>query len=110
MLIIKLMIIISGLLSLLYAMILAKRVMSEKTGSDLMQQLSASIEKGAMTFLKREYSILIFFVIIIALIIVLVRGNITGISFVFGSSCSALAGFIGMKIATKTNARTTFAA
>ena len=110
MLIIKLMIIISGLLSLLYAMILAKRVMSEKTGNDLMQQLSASIEKGAMTFLKREYSILIFFVIIIALIIVLVRGNITGISFVFGASCSALAGFIGMKIATKTNARTTFAA
>ena len=110
MLVIKLMIIISGLISLLYAMILAKRVMSEKAGSDLMQQLSASIEKGAMTFLKREYSILIFFVIIIALIIVLVRGNITGISFVFGASCSALAGFIGMKIATKTNARTTFAA
>ncbi len=110
MLVIKLMIIISGLISLLYAMILAKRVMSEKAGSDLMQQLSASIEKGAMTFLKREYSILIFFVIIIALIIVLVRGSITGISFVFGASCSALAGFIGMKIATKTNARTTFAA
>ena len=110
MLVIKLMIIISGLISLLYAMILAKRVMSEKAGTDLIQQLSASIEKGAMTFLKREYSILIFFVIIIALIIVLVRGSITGISFVFGASCSALAGFIGMKIATKTNARTTFAA
>src|SRR6056297_3327127 len=110
MLVIKLMIIISGLISLLYAMILAKRVMSEKAGSDLMQQLSSSIEKGAMTFLKREYSILIFFVIIIAMIIVWVRGSITGISFVLGALCSALAGFIGMKIATKTNSRTTFAA
>jgi K(+)-stimulated pyrophosphate-energized sodium pump len=108
--IIKLLIIISGLVSLLYAMILAKRVLSEKPGNDLMQQISNSIEKGAMTFLKREYSILIFFVIIIGIIIVLVRGSITGISFVFGALSSALAGFIGMKIATKTNTRTTFAA
>jgi K(+)-stimulated pyrophosphate-energized sodium pump len=75
-----------------------------------MQQLSNSIEKGAMTFLKREYSILLFFVIIIGIIIVFVRGSVTGISFVFGALSSALAGFIGMKIATKTNTRTTFAA
>ncbi len=108
--VIKLLIIISGLVSLLYAMILAKRVLIEKPGNDLMQEISSSIEKGAMTFLKREYSILIFFVIIIGIIIVLVRGGVTGFSFVLGALSSAVAGFIGMKIATKTNSRTTFAA
>ena len=108
--IMKLLIIISGLVALLYAMILAKRVLNEKPGNDLMQQLSNSIEKGAMTFLKREYSILLFFVVIIGIIILFVRGSVTGISFVFGALSSALAGFIGMKIATKTNTRTTFAA
>ncbi|MDD2351980.1 MAG: sodium-translocating pyrophosphatase [Candidatus Caldatribacteriota bacterium] len=108
--VIKLMIIVSGLISLFYAMVLAKNVVSEKPGNDLMQQLSGSIEKGAMTFLKREYSILIFFVAIIAIIIFWVRGGITGISFILGAACSALAGYIGMKIATKANTRTTFAA
>lgn len=108
--VIKLLIILSGIISLLYAMVLAKRVVSEKAGNELMIQLSNSIEKGAMTFLKREYSVLIIFVIVISLIIFMVRGKITGISFIFGALCSALAGFIGMKIATKANTRTTFAA
>ncbi len=110
MLVIKVMIILSGVISLLYAIILAKRVLAEKEGNELMQQLSHSIERGAMTFLKREYSFLVFFVAIITLIIIYVRGNVTGISFVFGAVSSALSGFIGMKIATKANTRTTFAA
>jgi K(+)-stimulated pyrophosphate-energized sodium pump len=110
MLILKLLVILSGVVALLYAIILARRVMLEKEGNELMKQLSRSIEKGAMTFLKREYSFLIIFVAVVAFIIVWVRGNVTGISFVFGALCSALAGFIGMKIATKANTRTTFAA
>ncbi len=100
----------SGVVALLYAIILAKRVMFEKEGNELMRQLSHSIEKGAMTFLKREYSFLVFFIVVVAVIIVWVRGNVPGISFVFGALCSGLAGFIGMKIATKANTRTAFAA
>ena len=110
MLVLKLMVIISGLFSLLYAMILARRVMAEKEGNELMRQLSRSIEKGAMTFLKREYSFLFFFIAVVAIIIVWVRGNVTGISFIIGALCSGLAGFVGMKIATKANTRTAFAA
>jgi len=110
MLLLKLMVILSGIVSLLYAMILAKRILAEKEGNELMQQISRSIEKGAMTFLKREYFFLIFFIAIVAAIIIWVRGNITGISFILGALCSALAGFIGMRIATKANTRTTFAA
>ncbi|MFW5873021.1 MAG: sodium-translocating pyrophosphatase, partial [bacterium] len=108
--VLKLMVVLSGIVSLLYAIILAKRVLKEKEGNDVMKQLSHSIEEGAMTFLRREYSFLLIFVAIIALIIILVRGNVTGISFVVGAVSSALSGFIGMKIATKANSRTTFAA
>jgi len=106
----EVLIILSGILSLIYAIILARQVLSEKEGSEIMKQLSHSIEKGAMTFLKREYSFLVFFVVIVALIIILVRGSVTGVSFILGALSSALAGFIGMKIATKANTRTTFAA
>lgn len=110
MVVLKLLSILSGILALLFAMILARRVLSENPGNETMVQLSYSIEKGAMAFLKREYSILIFFVLIVTLVIVWVRGSITGLSFIVGALCSALTGFIGMKVATKSNSRTTFAA
>lgn len=110
MVVLKLLSILSGIIALLYAMILARQVLSQKEGNELMKQLSHSIEKGAMTFLKREYSFLLIFVVIISLLIIWIRGSITGFSFILGAICSALAGFIGMKIATKSNTRTTFAA
>ncbi len=106
----KLLIILSGIIALLYAMILARRVLNEKEGTEVMVQLSRSIEKGAMTFLKREYTILSVFVVIVCILIVLVRGKITGFSFLLGALSSALTGYIGMKIATKSNSRTAFAA
>ncbi|MGD9552241.1 MAG: sodium/proton-translocating pyrophosphatase, partial [Candidatus Caldatribacteriota bacterium] len=59
MVILKLLVILSGVIALFYAMILARQVLKEKEGNELMQYLSRSIEKGAMTFLRREYSILI---------------------------------------------------
>ncbi len=110
MVILKLLVILSGVIALFYAMILARQVLKEKEGNELMQYLSRSIEKGAMTFLRREYSILIIFVIVVALFILWVRGYVTAISFITGAVCSALAGLIGMKVATKANTRTTFAA
>ncbi|NLL61985.1 MAG: sodium-translocating pyrophosphatase [Candidatus Atribacteria bacterium] len=108
--VLKLLSILSGVLALLYAMILARRILSESPGNEIMVQLSHSIEQGAMTFLKREYSILVFFVLTVTLVIVWVRGSITGLSFAVGATCSALTGLIGMKVATKSNSRTTFAA
>lgn len=110
MVVLKLLAILSGVITLFYAMILARRVLSENPGSEIMVQLSHSIEKGAMTFLKREYSFLLIFVLVVAVVIVWVRGSVTGLSFIVGALCSALTGFIGMKVATKSNARTTFAA
>ena len=101
---------LSGLVSLAFAIFLSIRVIREKPGNELMQEISNMIEQGAMTFLKREYSVLVIFVILVSLILTIVRGHITGITFIVGAICSGLAGFTGMKIATKANTRTTFAA
>jgi len=101
---------LSGIVSLAFAIFLSIRVIREKPGNELMQEISNMIEKGAMTFLKREYTALVFFVILVSSILTIVRGHITGITFIVGAVCSGLAGFTGMKIATKANTRTTFAA
>jgi len=107
---IELLIPLSGFVSLAFAIFLSIRVIREKPGNELMQEISDLIEQGAMTFLKREYSILVIFVILVSSILTAVRGYITGITFIVGAICSGLAGFVGMKIATKANTRTTFAA
>ena len=101
---------LSGLVSLLFALFLSIKINREKPGNELMQSISKMIEEGAMTFLKREYSVLVFFVIIVSVILIIVRGSLTGLAFVVGAICSGLAGLTGMKTATKANTRTTFAA
>ncbi len=107
---IELLVPLSGIVSLVFAIFLSIRVIKEKPGNKTMQEISKMIEEGAMTFLKREYSVLVFFVILVSSILTIVRGHITGITFIVGAVCSGLAGFTGMKIATKANTRTTFAA
>ncbi len=107
---IELLVPLSGIVSLVFAIFLSIRVIKEKPGNKTMQEISKMIEQGAMTFLKREYSVLVFFVILVSSILTIVRGHITGITFIVGAVCSGLAGFTGMKIATKANTRTTFAA
>jgi len=107
---IELLIPLSGVIALIFAVILSLKVIREKPGNELMQEISNMIEQGAMAFLKREYSVLVFFIIIVGLILGWVRGPITSLSFVVGAICSGLAGLTGMKIATKANSRTAYAA
>jgi len=107
---IELLIPLSGIIALIFAVFLSLKVIREKPGNELMQEISKMIEQGAMTFLKREYSVLVFFIIIVSLILGWVRSPITSLSFVIGAICSGLAGLTGMKIATKANTRTANAA
>jgi K(+)-stimulated pyrophosphate-energized sodium pump len=81
-------------------------------GSDVMRELAAAIREGAMVFLKREYSILIFFVIFVAILLAMTKsiGVQTAGAFVFGALSSMLAGFLGMRAATLANVRTAQAA
>ncbi|MBG98975.1 MAG: sodium-translocating pyrophosphatase [Solibacterales bacterium] len=79
-------------------------------GNETMRELSKSIHDGAMAFLKREYSILLIFVTTVAALIAWQLNRETALCFITGASCSILAGFIGMKSATRANTRTTEAA
>jgi K(+)-stimulated pyrophosphate-energized sodium pump len=80
-----------------------------------MQKIAGHIAEGAMAFLKAEYKILIWFVVAVAGLLAFTANSelsspLVGLSFVVGALCSALAGFIGMKVATKANVRTANAA
>lgn len=107
---IELLIPLSGIIALIFVVFLSIKVIREKPGNELMKEISNMIEQGAIAFLKREYTVLVFFIIIVSLILAWVRNPITSLSFVLGSICSGLAGLTGMKIATKANSRTAYAA
>ncbi|MBE0539390.1 MAG: sodium-translocating pyrophosphatase [Ignavibacterium sp.] len=105
-----------GVLALLYTFWRSSWITKQDAGSEKMQVIAGHIAEGAMAFLKAEYKVLIFFVIAVAALLAYSGANsadsspLVGLSFVVGAFCSALAGFIGMKVATKANVRTTQAA
>jgi K(+)-stimulated pyrophosphate-energized sodium pump len=96
-----------GLLAALTMYLYLKR---QPVGTPRMREISGLIETGAMAFLRREYIVLAPVVVVVALLLAWKVGVGIGIAFVFGGVCSVLAGFIGMKSATKCNVRTTEAA
>jgi K(+)-stimulated pyrophosphate-energized sodium pump len=99
-----------GLAGLIFALILFSWIKSKPHGTDLMKEISEVIHEGAMIFLKREYSILVIFVILVFALLSWKTTLNTGLSFLGGAACSMLAGFLGMKAATRANVRTTAAA
>ncbi|WP_076380499.1 sodium-translocating pyrophosphatase [Filimonas lacunae] len=105
-----------GIIGLLYTLIKFKWVSKQEAGSSHMVQISQYIAEGAMAFLKAEWKVLSYFVVIVALLLgVMAQSNpnsswLIAVAFVIGAVSSAVAGYIGMKIATKANVRTTHAA
>ncbi len=105
-----------GILGLLYVLVKNVWVSKQEVGDDKMARIAKNIADGAMSFLKAEYKILSIFVICVAVLLFFKGSNEVGsngmvaVSFIVGAICSALAGFIGMKVATKANVRTTHAA
>ena len=105
-----------GVLALLFVFIKNAWVSKQEVGDDNMAAIAKNIADGAMSFLKAEYKILSIFVVAVAALLYFkgqseVNSNgMVAVSFVVGAICSALAGFIGMRVATKANVRTTNAA
>ncbi len=102
---------VGALLALLFAVIMAKRVLKADEGTDKMKAISLSIRKGANAYLKRQYVVVaVFFAVMFAVLMTMaVLGFLTyfvPFAFVTGGFFSALSGFVGMKIATAANART----
>ena len=106
---------IGAAVALIYAYYLANKVTKQPEGTDQMAKISASIRLGADAYLKREYTsvvkfFLLVFVVLLALSVAGFMDIFIPISFLTGGFFSGLAGFFGMKIATAANARTAWAA
>ena len=108
--------IVMAILGLVFMGVKAMWVNKQDAGDEKMQSISKSIQEGAMAFLKAEYRILAVFVVIASLALFAVSQVVKTshwmivVAFIFGAIFSALAGNIGMRIATKANVRTTQAA
>ena len=105
-----------GVLALIFVFWRSAWVSKKEVGTEKMAKISKHIAVGAMAFLKAEYKILSIFVIALAIILG-IKGSfeaesngLVALSFFVGALCSGLAGYIGMKVATKANVRTTNAA
>ncbi len=104
---------LTGVLGLVVAFFIYLYVKSRPAGTEKMIQIASMIHKGAMAFLKREYSVLIFFILFIFVAMILFLDAYkwqTALAFLTGATCSMLAGFLGMTAATTGNVRTSWAA
>jgi K(+)-stimulated pyrophosphate-energized sodium pump len=110
----------AGVAGLLFAGSRARWIKRQDPGDETMQRIAGYVREGAMAFLKRQYSVLVIFVLIAAGGLALAncgssapdsyKNPLVGLSFVIGAACSALAGIIGMRVATHANVRTAQAA
>jgi len=113
-----------GILTLIVAIVFYKSVLKKDEGNEKMKQIAQMIHEGAMSFLRREYTTLIIFIVVVFLLIFWANSSLkvklsisrtklglfSGIAFLCGALFSMFAGWIGMKAATKANVRTSAAA
>lgn len=100
----------AGLLAVVYAIVATGKVRAFNVTNERVLELSSIIQKGAMTFLSREYKALIPFVVVVAALLGWKISMASSVSFLFGALCSGLAGYVGMRVATGANGKTAFAA
>jgi K(+)-stimulated pyrophosphate-energized sodium pump len=105
---------IAGIISILAAVYLYFYVSKQDSGNERMREISGAIREGANAYLKRQYSTLAIFVVIVAVVLLVAFWNSQGperaLAYVIGSICSGLAGYFGMNVALKANSRTANAA
>jgi K(+)-stimulated pyrophosphate-energized sodium pump len=105
---------LAGVIALLYAAALVFSVLKEDQGTEKMKEIATAIKEGAMAYLNRQYKTVMIFAAVLAVLLTIfvptplkIEDNWhTGVGFVFGAICSALAGYIGMNITVRANVRT----
>ena len=102
----------AGILALVFAAFLVvRKINTVVVTHDRMNEIASYIHEGAMAFLRREYKVMVIFSIVLALAITIgLQSYQTAIAFLVGAFFSALAGYIGMRVATKANVRTAYSA
>lgn len=103
--------VVLGILGLISAWVIYGLVKRYPEGEGKIVQISAAIHRGAMVFMRREYSILAIFIVVVAILIAISDLGLNSMfAFLVGALCSGSAGYIGMYTSTKANVRTTMAA
>lgn len=106
-------VLVAGLIALLYAFIKATWINKQVVTNAVLKEIGQHIADGAMAFLKREYLTLLPFMAVVAILLAVFNTGalrFQSVAFLLGAASSMLAGFFGMKVATKANSRTTEAA
>jgi len=101
---------VSSILSIALGLFLFGYVNSKDSGTERMREIAGAIQEGSRSFLKTEYTYLAVFVAVMAVLLSIFLNVKIGVTYVFGTLCSALAGVIGMEIAIRANVRTANAA
>ncbi len=101
---------IFGVGGMVFAFLIYLNITRRPDGSQKMKEIAEAIHSGAMAYLKRQYSILAMFIVVVAALLIFSLGAPTAAAFVSGAICSVLAGYFGMQAATKANVRTSEAA
>ena len=101
---------ITASVSILVAIYLYFYINRQSSGTEKMKEIAGAIQEGARAFLKVEFKYLAAFVVVVAVVLAIFLNPIMAIAYVFGSICSALAGFLGMTVALKANVKSANAA
>ncbi len=109
---------VAGVVALLFAAIMAKRILAADAGNEAMREIGDAIREGSSAFLRREYLALVPFVVVMTIVLGVVIDLVTlgsaipktAISYLAGTICSAAAGLVGMNVAVRANVRTAAAA
>jgi K(+)-stimulated pyrophosphate-energized sodium pump len=101
---------ITAIVSILVAIYLYFYVNRQSSGTERMQEIASAIQEGARAFLKVEFKYLAVFVVVVAAVLAIFRDPVMAVAYIFGSICSALAGFLGMTVALKANVKSANAA
>jgi K(+)-stimulated pyrophosphate-energized sodium pump len=99
-----------SLMAVIFGAILARRVSKLPKGNEKMQEIALAIREGSKAFLRREYLYIAVLMLVLALVLIFTINVLTAVSFVVGAILSALAGYVGMMVATMSNVRTAQAA
>ena len=102
--------IIISILSLVYAFFLSKKITEYPEGNEKMREIANAIREGASAFLSREYRIIGIFLVVVAIVLYFLIGEIMAFTFIMGGIFSVLAGYFGMRVATMANVRTAYSA
>jgi K(+)-stimulated pyrophosphate-energized sodium pump len=97
---------VTSIIALIYGLILTKRVLKDSEGSEKLQQIGKAVRDGAMSYLKKQFSVVFPIMAVLAVIIFFTLGKGIAITFLMGAIFSAIIGYFGMWIAVRANVRT----